>query len=33
MGERIFAEKPKHVARRMHYYWDAWQSQTPPVAV
>jgi CHAD domain-containing protein len=33
MGARVFAEKPKYLTRRMHRYWDAWQSQDQPVAV
>jgi CHAD domain-containing protein len=31
MGARIFAEKPKHLSRRIHHYWDAWHSQVQPV--
>jgi CHAD domain-containing protein len=30
MGQRIFAEKPRHLARRISCYWDAWQSQEQP---
>jgi len=25
IGERLFAEKPKHLVRRLERYWDAWR--------
>lgn len=28
-GERIYADKPKTVGKRMAVYWNAWQSHAP----
>lgn len=27
LGERLYAEKPKHLTRRLETYWDAWQTK------
>ncbi len=28
LGQRLYAEKPKHFLRRMHRYWKAWRAET-----
>lgn len=33
IGKRVFAEKPKHLTRRIHHYWDAWQMPGEPVEI
>ena len=32
-GERLFAEKPRHLTRRIRRYWDAWHRQRPALAL
>lgn len=34
LGQRIYAEKPKHFTKRMGIYWEAWRAETaePPIA-